>query len=100
MPADVSSRLGKPVGRNFRSLERTTGGFFGDVDRLLQHYFLPRMQPRREPRIASRERIIADPKIHATMSGKKHRIARDEIVVDPARRSAEADSEKKKGDGT
>src|SRR5437899_543526 len=100
VPADVSFRLGKPVGRDFRSLERTTGGFFGDVDRLLQHYFLPGMQPGREPGIPSRERIIADPKIHAAVSGQKNRIARNETVMDPARRSAEADSEKKKGDGT
>ena len=100
MVADVSFRLGKPVGRDFRSLKWTTGGFFGYVDRLLQHYFLPGMQPGREPRIASRERVIADPKIHATVSGQKNRIARDEIVMDPTRRSADADSEKKKGDGT
>src|ERR1700736_4401334 len=98
MMSDIILRFGRPISRYLRAFQRITGGFFGDINGILQHDFLPSMQSGREPGITGRERIIADPEIHAPAGGKKNGTASHKIIVDPTGRSAHPDSEEEKRD--
>src|ERR1700680_3311946 len=96
MMSDIIFRFGGPISRYLRAFQRITCRLFRDINGILQHDFLPSMQSGREPGITSCERIVADPKIHATVGRQKNGIASDEIIVDPTGRSAHPESEKQK----
>ena len=46
-------------------------------------------------RITGRLRIISQPKIDPAVGGKEDRIARDEVIMQPARRGADEDAGEK-----
>ena len=95
----VGFGLPRPIRGYFRTLQRSASRFFSGRDRIFQHRFLARMQAGRKAGISGGERIVADPKIDAAVRGKENGVARNEVVVDPARRRPNSDADEDEADG-
>src|SRR2546423_1539220 len=91
MPGNVVACLSRPIPRNLRTFERSAGGGFRLVDRVPQHLTLTGVKSG-ETRIAGRFRIVPEPEVDSAMRREKDRIARDETVVEPARRRGSNDA--------
>src|SRR5438128_445078 len=91
----IGLRFIRPVGGDFRMLQRATLGSFGLADGILQHRSLTSAQARWKAGITIGFRIIPDPKINAAVSREKNRVLSDDVVVNPTRRSAEDETGKK-----
>ena len=84
MAPDVGARLGGPKLRYLRTLQIPPGGRLCHVNRILEHCGLCGMQARKVW-IPRRVWVVSEPEIDPTVGGQEHRVARDKVIVNPAR---------------
>ena len=86
---DVGVRFGRPEPRYLRARERPAHLLFRHGDRVAKHAFLRGPDARRHLRITVGRGVVTDPEIDPAVRREHHRLARDEVIVQPRRRGPE-----------